>query len=168
VSDYVTLLLEQHRSRGAVIDANLLLLALVGEFDPTLVGRAKHLRQYDQEDLVLVQEIRRYFPTVVTTPNLLTEVSNLAGHLPDGVREGAFAAFRSQFEILNEQYVASTTAAGDPQFAAFGLSDSGIAHVAQGGGYLVVTDDLRLASLLDHRGLGCVNINHLRSRVWLS
>jgi hypothetical protein len=167
VSDYVTLLLERHRRQGAVIDANLLLLALVGEFDPTLVGKAKHLRQYDRGDLDLVQEIRRYFPTVVTTPNLLTEVSNLAGHLPNGVREGAFAAFRDQFKILNEQYVASTIATSDPQFAAFGLSDSGIAHIAQGGGYLVVTDDLRLASLLDRRNLGCVNINHLRSRMWL-
>ena len=84
MTSYASLLFKRFRSKGVLIDSNLLLLLLVGSFDTNLVINAsfKRVAKYNLEDFETLQNLLRYFTISVTTAHLLTEVSNLAGQLP--------------------------------------------------------------------------------------
>ena len=65
------------RSKEAFIDANLLVLLVVGQVDRSLVERHRRTRRFTPEDydrlLGIIQTLNRVF----VTPNTLTEASNL-------------------------------------------------------------------------------------------
>jgi hypothetical protein len=69
--------------------------------------------------------------------------------------------------VLEEEYTPSKTLAAEPHFPKFGLTDAAIAHLAQRQ-LLVLTDDFRLSSFLDSKGLPAINFNHLRPGPWRS
>jgi hypothetical protein len=50
---------------------------------------------------------------------------------------------------------------GLPEIARFGLTDATIRQIAQAG-YLVLTDNYRLAGYLDSMNIPALNFNHLR------
>jgi hypothetical protein len=78
-------LLGRYKSRGILIDTNLLLLYFVGKYDPRRIlsfGRTKS-RAFTLEDFKLLLVVFDYFDRVITTPNILTEVSNLSSKLSD-------------------------------------------------------------------------------------
>ena len=75
-----------------LLDANLLLPVVVGEFDPASIGR-KRLDTYGVSDLHLLLGIAADFPRRLTTPHLLTEVGNLADQCVPRDRHHAFRGF---------------------------------------------------------------------------
>src|SRR5687768_16510275 len=91
--------LKNHKNRGALIDANLLLEYVVGQADRRFLKRNHHTKQYES-DFPLVKRVVEYFRTIYTTPNIVTEVSNLGQDL-----EGLF--FDTLGTVVNnmeEQY----------------------------------------------------------------
>jgi hypothetical protein len=84
MSTYVDSLIDRYRVKGILIDANLALLYLVGTCDLRLIGDGKYnkLSKYDTEDYHLLLRLKRFFRKAVTTPHVLTEVSNLTNDLP--------------------------------------------------------------------------------------
>ena len=50
-------------------------------------------------------------------------------------------------------------------FIKFGLTDSSIAQLAEGG-HLVLTDDFRLSQFLNSKGHAVLNFNHVRVLGW--
>src|SRR6266481_2713988 len=75
-------LIRRHASNGVLIDANLLLLHVVGAHDRRLVSTFKRLSAFAPEDLDTLVAVTRHFRSILVTPHILTEVSNLAGSLP--------------------------------------------------------------------------------------
>lgn len=71
----------KHRRDGILIDANLLLLLAVGRHDPALIASYKHTRSYSADDYSILEQFISLFRTVITTPHIMTEVSNLLGKL---------------------------------------------------------------------------------------
>src|ERR1035441_2201040 len=88
--------LTRHRETGVVIDTQLLLLLWIGSFDRTLVGRFKRIQRYEESDFDLLSNIVARCPRLVTTPNVLTEVGNLAGQLPEEIAN----EFRGEFRLV--------------------------------------------------------------------
>ncbi len=103
-----------------------------------------------------------YFDKIITTPNILTEVSNLSGQLEGNLKLAYFLSMVNIIGELEEQFTASHHLATQVEFAHFGLTDTGIAHLARGQ-YLVLTDDYRLAAHLLELGVDAINFNHLRT-----
>jgi hypothetical protein len=159
-------LYEKYRSRGVLIDSNLLLLYVIGQYDRDLIARFKRTAQYEIDDYELVERVFTLFRTVVTLPNVLTEVSNLAGQLSDGLRASVFRTLGERIELLSEHYLASGDVAEEISFNRFGLSDVAMAMLAKDR-LLVLTDDFRLSLLLTELQVEHVNLNHLRSPAWL-
>ena len=153
--------LRKHRTDGAIVDANLLLVYVVGRADRRLLNRSFHTQQYE-DDFPLIERIIDHFEAIYTTPNILTEVSNL------GAKVGAHKVLDVVAQIiihkLNEQYCLSRDACGDPAFQKLGLTDAGLLLLAQK--HLVVTADFNLHRMLRHRGLDAINFNHLRQASW--
>jgi hypothetical protein len=151
VATYLDLLLERYIPKGILIDANLALLYLIGGCDLRLVGDGKYnkLSKYVEEDFYVLCRLKRLFKTAVTTPHVLTEVSNLANDLPEQTKASCLKKFYETFVEIDELAVPSMDAA-----------QSGLAIVSDQ--YLIVTDDARLVIKLNESGLEALNFNHLR------
>ena len=160
MSDPVSLILK-HRKSGALLDANLLLVYVVGKHDKDCLRRLHHTKQYS-DDFGLIERLVEFFSVIYTTPNVLTEVGNLGGKLHS---EAFFRALGAAVLALKEQYCASSDAVATPGFEKLGLTDAGIMRIATNE-FLVLTADWDLYNLLVSRNIDAVNINHLRQLEW--
>jgi rRNA-processing protein FCF1 len=153
------------RSKGLIIDTNLLLLYIVGSLDPNLIRKHKRTSQFGIEDFRLLDDFLGQFERFVTTPNVLTEVSNLLSQIGDEVATRLRIRLRALIEIFQEEYIASTEAAGAEEFQRLGLTDAAILLLSKED-LLVLTDDIHLYLALQRRGIEAVNFNYIREASW--
>jgi hypothetical protein len=151
-----------YRSKGLLIDSNVLLLFFVGLRDRTRIEKFKRTSQFTIEDFKLLVDLIQQFKEVVTTPSILTEVSNLLGQLPEKLRYSFYQHFAYTLRDLRERYTPSGELGDERGFTKFGLTDMAILQAASGK-YLVLTDDFRLAQYLEHQNVDVINFNHLRT-----
>jgi hypothetical protein len=163
--DYVEDLLGRYKTKGLLIDANLLLLYFVGAYDQDRISRFKRTMAFTVDEFLLLAAVFKYFDTVITTPNILTEVSNLSGQLPRDLRPYFYSDFAKGIPVLEEHYTASGTLSASAHFNRFGLTDSGIVDLVKDN-YLVLTDDLELYGYLQNIGVDAINFNHIRRLAW--
>lgn len=147
------MLIEKYRSRGLLLDSNLLLLYLVGTANPLLVGTGQYnkLSNFDIEQLGTLRQLLLFFDRAVTTAHILTEVSNLVGTLHDTGKLQAFNTFAGTLEIIEEQQISSYQAARRKEFSYLGLTDSVPAELA--GRFLIVSNDGRMIDTLRQTGI---------------
>lgn len=160
MKDYIRSLFLSYRQKGILIDTNILLLWFVGTVNRSRIEKFKRTKQFLPEDYDLLRGIIAYFSKIVTTPNILTEVNSLANQLGEPERSLCFSLFAQGIPKFNEYYVESKTVVSIKNFTKFGLTDCGILNVAHDK-YLVLTDDLPLASYLQASGVDVINFNHL-------
>ena len=151
-----------YSGKGLLIDSNLLLLFFVGLHDRTRIEKFKRTAQFTIRDFERLAAFIRRFKEVVTTPSILTEVSNLLGQLPEQLRYAFYEHFANGLKNLHEYYSPSRELGDEKGFRKFGLTDTAILHAASGK-YLVLTDDFRLAQYLLGRNVDVINFNHLRT-----
>jgi rRNA-processing protein FCF1 len=161
MSSRATELPRPYYNRGLIIDSNLLLLFFVGLHDPTWIDRFKRTSKFSSEDFARLVAFMDRFKEIVTTPSILTEVSNLLGQLPEKLKYSFRLHFARGLKNLNEQYTSSRELGDAPIFAKFGLTDTAILLAARGK-YVVLTDDFPLAQYLETQKIDVINFNHLR------
>ncbi len=161
MNEYLESLIAKYRTRGVLVDSNLLILYFVGEFAPERIPSLCRTKSFTVDDFHLLKAIVDSFTVKVTTPNILTEITNLSDDVPARLREDFFLRLRSSFQLLDEQYVPSATAAASASFPKFGLSDSVIVEIANQR-YLVLTAEFALAGYLRSVGTDAINFNNLR------
>ncbi len=157
-------LLHAYARRGVLVDSNLLLLFFLGAYDRKQIRQNSRLAKFTEEDCVILVRILDRCKPIITTPNILTEVSNLSNGIPEVERKAYFASIARQLLILKEEYLGSISALAN-RWARFGLTDAGIAVIAKNR-YLVLTDDFRLSQALQTEGIDTLNFNHLREINW--
>lgn len=151
------------RSRQVLVDTNIVLLFFIGTFDRDLISRFKRTCQFTVQDFDLLSAFLAQFENIVTTPNILSEVSNLSGQLGEPAKMGFFTQFARQIRPLDERYVRSDDASQTSLFPKLGLTDSAIFHLAQQDNCCVLTDDFELWGHLQKTGIKAINFNHLPS-----
>jgi predicted nucleic acid-binding protein len=149
-------------SRTLLLDANVLLLLLVGRWNRARIETFKNTDTFTKDDFDLLWRIVGRFNRLVTTPHVLTEVSNLAGQHGEPERKTLLAEFATLIALLPEQTESAATASADPVFQRLGLTDAVIIALAATPGFEVLTTDLDLWSHLSGKGLSAWNFNHLR------
>lgn len=165
--EYIKELMARYRTKGLLVDTNLLLVYFVGKYDPERVPQFKNTMKFSADEFLLLARFLDAFDNVITTPNVLTEVSNLSGQLAENLRTAFYANFAKSISRFEEHYSSSASIATSAHFDRFGLTDSGIAELVKGN-YLVLTDDLSLFGYLQNRGIDAINFNHLRPLAWAS
>jgi hypothetical protein len=147
-----------------LIDANLLVLYFVGSTNKSRILTFKRTQVYTVEDFELLERSIAYLGKVITTPHILTEVSNLAS-----LRGQELVVFRKLFQSaidgMKEFCDASREVVSDGSFQRLGLTDAAIARISRHN-HLVLTDDLTLEITLHRRGVDAVNFNHIRAANW--
>lgn len=159
---------------GWFIDANLLVLLIVGTTGRHLIAKHKRPRSFLESDYDrLIQRIARTVsPDAATepatvgavrvTPNTLTEASNLLAQHQEPERSQFFETLRILIENSTEIVVASVEASRTSAFPRLGLTDAALLEVVSPETPLLTVDlDLYHAvAKRDHRA--AVNFRHLQ------
>ena len=159
-------LLFPHR-KSILLDSNLLLVLLIGAYDPLLLQNFKRVRNFTIDDYDLLVVLLESHNILLTTPHILTEISNLANSLPEYIKADWFLSFaawlQSKDDIpgLREIWTPAEQLATMPDFAAFGLTDTALSALAHE--TMIVTEDRRLSGVLRQRGLAVLNFDDVRS-----
>ena len=162
MDEYLRNLLYKYKSKGLLIDTNLLLVYFVGKYDVMLLGKFKRTIAFTIDDFKKLERLFLFFDKIVTTPNVLTEVNSLSNQLPESVKINYYEKITQHIVKLDENYIESKKICELTHFPKFGLTDTGIIELVKGK-YLVLTDDFRLANYLDKMMIDVINFNHLRS-----
>lgn len=159
-------MLEQHASAGVILDANLLVLLVIGKTRRALIGSHKRVSQFTVEDFDALDDLVRRFHVVVTTPNVLTEVSNHCDGFAGDDKEQYLNVIIDHLTVVAEEhYVPSKDMIVTNAFSHFGLSDAVLAEIASRR-FLVLTADAQLYHFLLQLGLPAINFNHIRTDYW--
>lgn len=147
------------------VDTNLLLVLVIGLLDPEQVEKFKRTRSYTREDYSLLSDFVSGYDGLLTTPNVLTEVSNLAGYLAEPLRTQAFATLAALTAETVEEYLPSLEVVQHPHFTSLGLADVTVLLASQRKA-TVLTDDFELYARLSAEDVTVVNFHHVRSGAW--
>jgi hypothetical protein len=98
---------------------------------------------------------------LVTTPNVMTETSNLAGQLSEPLRGKALAVLAEIIVKSEERHYPSATLVEEQVYVQLGLTDTAVARAAREQ-VAVLTDDLPLYGRLASSGADVFNFNHVR------
>jgi hypothetical protein len=156
-------LTRSYRTKGILIDSNLLVLLLVGLYRPDRIQTHKRTDKYTVADFVIVKQFAEAFARRITTPHLLTEVNSLSRQLPNKEHDALALISAHLFTAQLEIYVPSAEAVRHSRFPMLGLTDCTTIIAAQQEDVLVLTDEYELTGIMDHLGLAVINLNHLRS-----
>jgi len=159
---YIAKIIEEYSRKGLLIDTNLLLLYVIGYYDKNRIIQFKRTNKFSINDYELLIVFLRHFDKIVTTPNILTEVSNLLNQLSEKLKEDNYSCFSEIINSLDEQYTASAVTSQLQHFIKFGLTDSDIIEKVKGK-YLVLTDDFKLFNYLAKEKVAVINFNHIKN-----
>ncbi|HXU33610.1 MAG TPA: hypothetical protein VN851_23830 [Thermoanaerobaculia bacterium] len=146
-----------------LVDSGPLLLLLIGSVDPNLIPRHKRLDAYSESHFAELRRFVESFGRVLVTPNILTEVSNLAPSFKlgdDELKRRVLSRLAQLIEEVLEVVVPSREAATQPEFLRLGLTDSGILSSIEEK-VTVLTADFNLYQALLGRGRTAINVFHL-------
>ncbi len=145
---------------SVLVDSNLLLLLVVGLWNQKAITDQKRLNGMTAADFRLLQRFLASFPTICTTPHVLTEVSNLAGSATGQTRHAIFHQLAILLTILDERIMPSQELSRRAEFRSFGLTDAALASLNSE--MLLLTEDGRLASHLQRQGWIALSLRDLR------
>ena len=149
--------------RTLLLDANLLVLAIVAAFDRRLIGQ-RGLDVFDRDAYRLLLDETSGFESARTTPHVLAEVNNLADKCVPKSRVREFRlVFAEYVKQLDERWMPSADLCGTEEFRRLGLADAAIVRLADDR-TRVLSMDAQLCGELWARGIDALNFNHLRDR----
>jgi hypothetical protein len=156
-------LIQQYRTKGILVDTNLLIALVVGLFNPKHLQSCRGTKNFTPSDFQTLKRFVTQFDLLITTPHVLAEVSNLSRMLPEPLHADLGITFRALLNgPLSELYSPCSEIANDLNFPRFGLTDTAIAMIAPKS-HLVLTDDFSLYGLLSKRGVDVLNFNRIRT-----
>jgi len=161
MKDYLDVLVNKHKKNGAFLDANLALLLLVGQVDRNHIALFKRTSSYTAEDYLALVAILKNFRRIVTTPNVLTEVNNLAGALAGKHKDAFMLKFSRYIESSEERYFQSNLAMKEPGFLRYGITDVGAIWACRSK-YLLISDDFKMVAPARAAGVDVLNFNYIR------
>ena len=158
-------LIKKHQAKGALVDANLLVLFLVGSVNKRRIETFKRTQNFTIEDFDLLTRLIDWFGKLFATPHVLSQTSDLTD-----LRGRELLKVRQLFKVATEQmeefYDPSRVLVADPIFERLGLTDAAIAKVSSQG-ILVLTADVELQLEVQQRGADALNFNHARMLDWI-
>ena len=145
-----------------LLDANVLLLWIVGSLNSALVGNHRRLSSFDSDDFALVEGLAAQISHHISTPHVLTEVSNHLGSGPQQMVRDGTAALDAYIANLDEILISAKIVAANPEFHALGLTDATILHFS-GADIRVVSTDFHLCNRLAAKGVDVINPRNFRT-----
>lgn len=148
---------------GVLIDANLLVLRVVGSAGKGFIAKHKRLRKFSSEDYELPAKLEAGFEKTMVTPNTLTETSNLLAQHKDPERTKFFRHLGSLIRESKEVIVKSVPASKNPNFERLGLTDAVLLELVSERTPLLTVDASLYHAALAKGGRAAFNFTHFRT-----
>ena len=152
---------ENARSRGVLIDTNLLVLLVVGSVNRDRIPRFKRTSNYTPADWDLLTGILEQIPYRYAIPHIFAEVSALTD-LKGPELEFGRDILHNTISLMEELPIPSLNACASTYYRRLGLTDAAIGLAARQRGCSVVTNDSNLYLALSEDGASVVKFDHLR------
>jgi hypothetical protein len=127
-----------------LIDANSLVILLLGLIDPRLIGKDSRSSIYAEEDFNDLLNVVGTLERLVVLPNIWTEVDNLLNGLSGSYKYVYVKKITDTIKATSEKYLSSLVGTESPAFYDLGLTDSLILEYSKEC-ELLVTSDSRLS-----------------------
>ena len=145
------------------IDANLIVLLIVGSVDRELIARHRRTRTFTVEDYDRLFRAISQVDTLRVTPNVLTEASNLLGLHGEPQRSQLLRKLRELIEQgTAESFIASVDAVRHDVFPRLGLTDAALLEVVSADAPLLTVDLNLYVAALAGGDEAAINFNHWR------
>ena len=166
IADLQTLI-AKYRSKGILLDSNLLVLLFVGLTAPDLVENFKRTKNqgFTEKEFSLLKRVVETFSRVITTPHILTETSNFVCQIQGEARHAALQVVAKAIQSFKERRPESKNLVQAGAFFDFGLTDSAVLDIPPKK-YLVLSVDAALVIALQKKGVDAINFNYLRQLNW--
>jgi hypothetical protein len=154
------------KGKAVLLDSNLLLVFLAGSLGVGIFKTFKRISGYNFDDYELLVRLLRSFSILLTTPHILTEVSNLANSLSGSYKLDwniNFAALMRSEKTrigVREKWTSAAELSKRREFLPFGIADTALSQLASEA--LLVTEDYRLSGFLNRQGISVLNFGDLR------
>lgn len=147
-----------------LLDANLLLLYVVGKTRQDLIGKHRRVKQFNSRDYPLLRKMLCSFSQIILTPNIVTECSDLLSDEPkdDFAKSNLKAFIENDDFIVFEQYVQSRSAVRMAEYNYLGVADCSLLSLVDSNTVLL-TMDHRLAEAATKKNPYSLNFNHYRN-----
>jgi hypothetical protein len=139
-----------------------LLVLAVGRIDPPRLGRDSHLKAYTSADYEILQHYAAIFPTRVTTPHILAEVSNHLDNIDPRLLPALSTAL-IDWSPIRESWTPAVTLCARPEYSAVGLTDAAILQAARPK-TVILTADRSLWGALAKRQMNVVHYSEIVRR----
>jgi hypothetical protein len=149
------------RSKGILLDTNLLVLLIVGFVNRDRIPHFKRTTQYTPADWDLLTGILEQIPHRYTIPHILAEVSSLID-MKGPELEIARSVLHKLIALIRELPLCSIDACTSVYYNRLGLTDAAIGLAAKQQGCSVLTNDLNLYLALLEQDISVVKFDHLR------
>jgi hypothetical protein len=148
-------------AKAIALDANVLVLLVVGSADIGFIERHRRLRSvYTRSHFITLRALLEAAPSLTTTTHALTEASNHARQRSEPMRGKVMSFFRKLVEGIGEQTPGAREAAALPEFPRLGLTDCAFLKLDPDR-YSVMTTDYDLYIALLRGGFEVANFAHL-------
>lgn len=157
MNDYLLKLIQKYKRKGLLIDTSILLLYIVGSFDINLIRTFKRTQMFSENDFEIVSKFIDYFELKITTPHVLTEVSDFIDN-----RQILQSVLKVFIESAKEIFLESLELSKEESFLKFGLADTSVTYSAKDR-CLILTDDKPLYGFLMNSQIDAVNLDQIRA-----
>ncbi|QWR78006.1 hypothetical protein [Candidatus Magnetomonas plexicatena] len=154
--------LTKYKRTGVLLDTNLLLLYLVGYYDPNYIKKFKRTFKYSIEDFYFLKDYIERFDKIIITPQVLAEIWNFAEKIEVGRFGGFLISSIPQIAYMSENYIEKDRIISEQSFHYIGVTDTSVILTAKALKCLVLTDDFRSYIYYENNKIEVININHLR------
>lgn len=127
-----------------LIDANALVVLLLGLIDPKLISKNRRTSIYEENDFYNLLTVIGNIEQLVVLPNIWTEVDNLLNNLGGSYKYLYVQKITETIKATSEKYISSVTATTSHNFIDLGLTDSLILEYSKEC-KLLITSDSRLS-----------------------
>lgn len=146
-----------------LLDANLLLIAIICRVDVSLIGKAKRTKEYDEQDVALLANFLENSPSLVVTPYVFAETSNLLGiALERGHLDTARVLLAELAQEHRESRISLKEASQSCLCVIGGITDAALFEIARTECCTLLTVDSKLHAYSQQNGASAVNFNHYR------
>lgn len=143
-----------HSEAYLIIDTNVLLLFLIGVFDPDYLKNCPLMmengKNYCKEHFVLMEKILKIFTYKITiTPHILAEINMLSRKRikPETRMKSLFSKIIQQLESCREEQVEMKIILKNGGVLKFGFADISLVEVASKNKWIILTDEFELYSI---------------------
>jgi hypothetical protein len=107
-----------------LIDANALIILLIGLIDPKLINKHKRTSIYEERDFYDLISFVGDIKELVVLPNVWTEVDNILNNFTGNYKEKYIEQITNTIKSTTEKFMESKTATESVGFYDLGLTDS--------------------------------------------